>query len=169
MKKKLLALSIVLTFNVGTFAYAKDNETLENTVIETISAEDIGVEVVKNENVVIEVEDKVDDVSTEKEEKETEVKDEIVLEEETESPMPPEGMVEGYEDGIYFEPNCFDCELCEECYKCEDNGHIYAHCVSLDGRCYIYEEWCTICGHGTSKVISNEEFELLGVETDVEF
>lgn len=45
------------------------------------------------------------------------------------------------------------------------------HCVYYDEESgfYVLEEWCDICGDGTETVISDEEFEALGVESDVEF
>ena len=170
--KKIISIIAVLTmvFGLSSVAMAdKENEiVIEEKAV--IAAEDIGIK--ENEYEIIEEEFINDDSEVEAEDMGVPVQDEEneeSNEEVTESPAPPEGKVEGYVAGVYFDPNENDCEICDQCYKCEDDGHIYAHCVSVDDRGYIYEEWCTICGHGTDTVISDEEFEALGVETCVEF
>jgi hypothetical protein len=158
MKRKTLSISILLALIISTFAYAKDTDIKDKKQEETITikAEDIGIEVVKNENVVAETEDKVLDEIVKNEDKE-------------DAENTKEEKVESYVSGEYKEPNTVECEICGgKCYICHD-GHTYVHSVYMEENHYILEEWCTICGHGTSEVISNEEFELLGVETDVEF
>lgn len=192
MKKKLmrsiLAVAVIATFFVANLTFAKESEPVQNDM-QVIDAEDIGIktvetEVLEDEVMVIEAESEVldaepvyeEDVEYEEPETDHEIQEEESepeetepKEEEVESPEPPEGMVEGYEKGVYFYPNENDCEIREECYKCEDDDHIYAHSVCMDDRGYVLDEWCTICGHGTSKRITDEEFEALGVECDVEF
>ena len=172
MKKNIkYALSIVvllaLFISVGSIVMAeKSNKIVEPVVIE---AEDIGIKV--NENEIIEEEFINDDSESENKDMDVPVQDTETEEPEveTESPAPPEGKVEGYVAGEYLDPNENDCEVCEECYNCEDEGHIYARCVSVNEEGYIYEEWCVICGHGIESLITDEEFDALGVETDVEF
>lgn len=158
MKKKILSISILLALIISTFAYAKDTDIKDKKQEETITikAEDIGIEVVKNENVVAETKDKVLDEVVQNEEKE-----------DTENTK--EEKVESYVSGEYKEPNTVECEICGgECYICHD-GHTYVHSVYMEENHYILEEWCTVCGHGTEKRITDKEFSNLGVETDVEF
>ena len=188
--KKIISIIAILTMVLGLSSVAladKENEiTIEEKAV--IAADDIGIKTIaigddfENEEFIEDEstkEDMDDEVTTEDEDlyDDVEVEEEIpeadepeVNEPETESPAPPEGKVEGYVAGVYFDPNTVDCEICGgECYTCHNNEHVYAHCVSVDERGYIYEEWCTVCGHGTEKPISDEEFEALGVETCVEF
>lgn len=145
-----------------------------------INAEDIGIKEMaigddfENEEVI---EDgfsagTVDDqIESENKIMDEDVSDNEKTEEVTESPEVPEGKAEGYVAGTYFEPNEDDCDVAEVCYSCENDGHINIHCVSYneDNDSYVYEEWCEVCGHGSDKIISNEEFEALGVDTDMEF
>lgn len=152
MKKKIIALSILLTLIISSLSLAKEAEQPEAA----INAEDIGIETIDTEEVEIEV-----DIKEETEE----VSDQG--EAPVESPAAPDGYVEGYVDGTYFEPNTYDEETEEYNYICDQCE--YVHCVSMDGNSYIYEEWCTVCGNGTSERITEVEFEALGVETDVEF
>lgn len=158
MKRKILAISILLALIISTFVYAKDTDIKDEKQEEaiTIKAEDIGIEVVKNENVVAKTEDKVLDEVVQNEEKE-------------DAENTKEEKVESYISGEYKEPNTVECEICGgECYICHD-GHAYVHSVYMDEKHYILEEWCTVCGHGTEKKITDKEFSNLGVETDVEF
>lgn len=183
MKKRLLSVAIIAAFFIANLAVAKEYEPVQEEAMAVIDAEDIGISPIQDieedeieEDVLEEPEEDFEeseeaepeeDPETEEPEEDEDYEEEN--EEVTESPAPPEGKVEGYVAGVYFDPNCFDCEICEECYKCEDDGHIYAHSVCMDDRGYVLEEWCTICGHGTSKRITDKEFEALGVECDVEF
>ena len=171
MKKFISIITVlIMVFGLSSVAMAdKENEiVIEEKAV--IAAEDIGIK--ENEYEIIEEEFINDDSEVETEDMDVPVQDEEKEEsneEVTESPAPPEGKVEGYVAGVYFDPNTVDCEICGgECYTCHDE-HTYVHCVSLDDEGYVFEEWCTVCGHGTSKVISDEEFEALGVETNVEF
>lgn len=182
MKKRLLSVAILVTFLFGTMSFAKEAEPVQDEVT-VIDAEEIGIAPMQDfeeeeiqEDVFEEPEEEFEDSEEEWEEdiQEEEAEDvEEDYEEETEedvSPEPPEGMVEGYEEGVYFEPNTYDCDTCDECYTCPEDSHVYAHCISVDeDNSYILEEWCTICGHGTGKTITGEEFEALGVGLYEEF
>lgn len=184
MKKRLLAVAIIVTFLFGTLAYAQEYDAkIPTEEMQVIAAEDIGITPIHDieedeieEDVLEEPEEdleepeeaepeEVPEMSEPEEEEDYEEENEEV----TESPAPPEGKVEGYIAGVYFDPNTVDCEICGgECYTCHDD-HVYAHCVSMDERGYILEEWCTVCGHGTEKKITDEEFETLNVDCNVEF
>lgn len=168
--KYILSIITVLTIVCGAGSVAmadKDKEIISEEVIE-INAEDIGIKEINNnledeeliEEDVIESNDEFVDES---------IKPNIDNEPVTESPTPPEGKVEKYIVGDYSDPNENDCDIDEECYDCEDDSHMYVHCVSMENDTYIYEEWCEVCGHGTEKIITKNEFNTLGVETDVEF
>lgn len=182
--KKIISIIAVLTMVLGLSSVAmadKENEiTIEEKAV--IAADDIGIktfaigddfedeEFIEDESTE---EDMDDEVTTEDEDLDVPVEPEEEITEteepETESPGAPEGMAEGYVAGTYFEPNNDECEIDEVCYSCENDGHVFVHCVSYDEDKYVYEEWCEICGHGTGRVISEEEFNELGVDCDVEF
>ena len=180
MKKRLLVMAIIVTFLIGTMSFAKESEPVTADEVMVIDAEEIRITPIEYFEETEVEEDAIEESEAEFEEpnesafeevpEETEEDEDYENNEEvTESPAPPEGKVEGYVEGIYFDPNTVDCEICGgECYTCHDE-HVYEHCVSIDDRGYILEEWCTICGHGTDTVISDEEFEALGVETYVGF
>lgn len=172
MKMKNIVLIITfLTIVCGTNSIAiadKGNDIISEEIVE-INAEDIGIK-----TTTIEDDFKDDEINNEFVENETiesddyfelEINNEFV----TESPITHEDKVVGYMEDIYFEPNENDCDIDEECYDCEDDSHVYVHCVFMEDDKYIYEEWCEICGHGTEKLITYEEFDVLGVEPDVEF
>lgn len=158
IRPAILALILVFAFGSVASAMTKDEEEVIDEVIE-IEAEDIGIKTIETE-----VEEDEDVTS----ETENQIVDEDeALETEEEPSEPPVGMVEGYIQGTYFEPNTYDEETGEYnyfCDKCE-----YAHCVSVDDNGYIYEEWCIVCGNGTDTRITDEEFETMGVECNVEF
>ena len=166
MTKCLLSVAIIVAFLFGTMAFAEELEPVQEDVL-VIDAEDIGITPIQNleeeeiEEDVFDESEEVFEESDEAWEEEIEEEETEDFEEETVSPEPQEGMVEGYEEGVYFEPNTFDCEVCGECYTCPDDSHVYEHNVYIDDdNTYIYEEWCTICGHGTETPIT-EEYELL--------
>ena len=184
--KKIISIIAVLAmiFGFNSVAIAdKENEiTIEEKAV--IAADDIGIKTIaigddfEDEEFIEDEsteEDMDDEVTTEDEDlyDDVEVEEEIPEADEpvTESPGAPEGKVEGYVAGVYFEPNKDDCEIEKVCYSCENDGHVFVHCVSYDedNDNYVYEEWCEICGHGECRVISEDEFNELGVDCDVEF
>ena len=156
MKKRLLAVAIIATFLIGTFAYAKESEPVQEPML-VIDAEDIGITPIQD----IEEKEESEDV-LEESEKDYEDVEEAVPEEEEETEEPvieaPEGIKEGYESNTFYES--------DKHTECE-----FSHCVSFneDTGTYTLEEWCTICGEGAGRTITEEELEVLGVETDVEF
>lgn len=168
--KHLIAFVIIfiLIISIGNIVMAeKDIEIIEPV---TINAEDIGIktnEYIKETEEEVNEESETKDVTNEDKTLDAHVQDN----EDEEVTEAPEEKAEGYVAGTYLEHNEDDCDVAEVCYSCENDGHINIHCVSYDedNGHYIYEEWCEICGHGSDKIISNEEFEALGVETDMEF
>ena len=121
-------------------ALSEYGKTVE-TEVAVVNAEDIGI--VANE---VEVEEEEPDILEETEEEfdeESEVKSEKIPGEIVEETKP--------------EKEPAECKITHCVYYDEDSGF------------YVLEEWCDICGDGTETVISDEEFEALGVESDVEF
>lgn len=166
--KYLLSLIALLLLFVSIGNIVMADETQYD--MEVIDAKSIGIEGIENKNEIIEEEFINDDSKVENKNMDVHVQDsKTETPEKSESNTVPEGYDEGYVEGTYFKPNENDCEVCEECYNCEDEGHIYIHCVYHDEDSYVLEEWCEICGHGTEKVITLEKFDALGVETNVEF
>lgn len=155
----LIAL-LVLFIGVGNISMAeKSNEIIEPVVIE---AKDIGIKEINEEaiNDDSEVETKdtdapiqnVQDMETEKPKDESEI----------ESSPTPKGMYEGYEEGIYFEPNTKACEIHEECYICEkceiESEYFYDEDINPNGG-WVYDEYCVVCGHGTCTPVSEKEVQ----------
>ena len=167
--KYLVSLIVLLTvfICIGNMVMAEDNEVIKNEIteeIEVIKAEDIGIKEV--ENLIIEestttetaVEDKTIDENLPYKEEALIVAEENPNEipaydekneiaEETEA----NEKYEGYEEGVYFEPNCFgDCPLHDACYMCEEHD-IKAE-VFIDEEInpengWVYLETCIVCGH----------------------
>ena len=178
--KKILATIIIATLVLGTVSFAQNEQTeKENKNIETINAEDVGIrtiskEVVEDEIVIHEDENSdLDEAPIYEEEVEdetpnyiepTETDEEDTLQEEVEPvededlDIPPEGMCEGYEAGVYLPVNS-SCELHSECYRCEQCT--YERTLSYDEELemYIGEETCIVCGHGTCVEITEEEVD----------
>lgn len=172
MKKRLLSAAIIVAFLFGTMSFAKEAEPVHIEEMLVIDAEEIGIreyaigddftddefvpdlpeddeEVIEDD--VIESDKEFIDGPEEPEEDTEETKEEPVVES-------PEGMKEGYISNTFYEE--------EKHIECT-----FVHCVTFDEDIgsYVLEEWCEVCGEGTSNVISDEEFELLGVDSDVEF
>ena len=167
--KPVLAMIFVLVLGMVAIvlsAKAEDQEVTDEIFV--IDAEDIGIktikkETVKDEDVVIETESEILDDSVRKKEmeyekrsyeieKEEQEQEAIETVEEEDLTEPPEGMVEGYEEGVYFEPNWFECEVCEYCYKCDECTIETTYSYDEEGN-YIREETCIVCGHGTSEPV----------------
>lgn len=164
----LIAL-LVLVICVGEMVMAENSEVIVEPL--TVNAEDIGIETIKNDAVIEdEIVDDSEDIAEEEisdeyiKDEYIESEDEIVTDDsvlenepETESPEVPEGMCEGYEEGVYFEPNHFgDCELHEYCYICEEHEFEseYFWDEDINPRYgWVYSETCVICGHGTCKPV----------------
>lgn len=178
--KKILAITIIATLVLGTISFAKyePNEIKENDNIETIYAEDIGIkaiekEVATNEIIIPETEnqvmdespvymEKVENEETAEAEKEDTLPEETEPVEEEDLSEPPEGMYEGYVSGEYFPINCYDCELHDGCYKCEECKLVeeidYDEEINPNGGCYLYK-YCVVCGHGECTPIDESEIE----------
>lgn len=165
----VLAMILVLVFGMTTIvssARAEEQESTKEAVV--IDAEDIGIKTIEADQEEIpeaEVEEEAEyeepEVSHESQEEEPEPEETEPVQEEVESPEPPEGMVEGYEAGVYFEPNCFDCEICEACYKCETCTFENTISYEEDIDTYFLEKTCIVCGHGTSEALTEEELDIL--------
>lgn len=131
--------------------------------LDVIKAEDIGIVIkekkiytVEEEKEVISEEERENYINTEED------KEDIYFEEEEEEIICPEGMYEGYEEGVYFEPNYFDCELHEYCYMCENHEieSEYFWDEDINPRNgWVYSETCIICGHGTCKPVTKDKVQ----------
>lgn len=168
--KYVLSLTALLVLFVclGNMVMAEEKVITEVEEIEIIDAENIGIkEIEKIQEEVktpetpvnkVATKDKVVDVPVQTESEKVK-QDEIKYEEEVESPEPPEGMVEGYEEGVYFEPNCFDCEIEEACYKCEECTFVEElFCdeeINPEGENWVLSKTCTICGHGSCEPVDD--------------
>lgn len=153
----LLALFIC----VGNMVMAEEKVVAEVDEIEIIEAEDIGIKEIEKIQEEVKIpetpvneataKDKAVDVPVQTESEKVK-QDEIKHEEEVESPEPPEGMVAGYEEDTYFEPNCFECELAEECYVCEECNMIEELCIDEEinpnGEHWVLFSYCDVCGNG---------------------
>lgn len=182
MNKKIICLIsfFILMFGTVSFAKYEPNEIKENDNIEMINADDIGIktiskEVVKDEIVILEDENSDLDESpvyTEKVENEepdytepTKTAKEDSLPEEAESvekeylDIPLEGMYEGYVSGEYFHINCYDCELHDGCYKCEECTLVEEISYDEELETYIKEKFCIVCGHGSCESVDEGELE----------
>lgn len=176
LNKKIICLIsfFILIFGTVSFAKYEPNKIKEIDNIETINAEDIGIETIevdeKHEQIVDETEivsDEeeivVDDESIE-EEMEEEIEKEIdePIEEEIDESEPPAGMCEGYESGVYLPVNS-SCELHEECHRCEQcvfEEEIFCDDeINPDGEHLVLNKTCIICGHGTCTPIDESEIE----------
>lgn len=152
---------------VTSYSEAKEFQNSETIVeeIEIIDAEDIGVATIESniedEEEVFFEEEEEEDVYTPSLEEEEENEVIEVEDEEEVSVDAPEGLCEGYHEGVYFEPNCFDCEIHEYCYKCEvheiQSEYFYDEDINPDG--YVYSEFCTVCGHGDCTPVTEEEYQ----------
>lgn len=154
----IIALLFFFTI-IGGSAMANDaviNETDKKD--EIINAEDIGIEIIEDD-VEVDTEEEIieDDEYESDEEIDEDIDDEDV---ELESPEPPEDMCEGYEEGVYFEPNHFgDCEIHEYCYICPTctfEEDVYTD-VDEDGNTiWMANKACVVCGHGTCEDVTEE-------------
>lgn len=173
MKKLIIILvfaaMIGTCLTTTTSIYAHEEKIEEE--MEVINAEDIGLKTIEMEDkedevIIIEKEEKVEDeVQKNKDEfilENEEEKDDDNNEVEVESPEVPEGLYEGYEEGIYFEPNCFNCELHEFCYQCDKHEieveYFYDEEINPNGG-WVKTETCIICGHGIYNPVSEEEVQ----------
>lgn len=176
----LIAL-LALVVCVGEMVMAENSEVIVEPL--TVNAEDIGIETIKNDAVIEEViEDEIVDDSEDIAEEEVveeeiddeyieddfiESEDEIVTDDsalenepETESPEVPEGMCEGYEEGIYFEPNHFgDCELHEYCYICPEctiEEELFIDEDINPNNGWVLSKTCIVCGHGGCEPVTDK-------------
>lgn len=153
--------TLALVLVMGTTVAGAEDNTVDNTEVITVEAEDVGIHTIPSEPEGV-------DADTHTYEYEYE---DVDTPEDTPDPEPeiPEGYVSGYEEGTYFEPNTYDEETDEYYYSCPDDSHVYAYSVYVDDDSYIFEEWCTICGCGTETPITDEEFEAMGINTCEEY
>ena len=159
MKKKLmrsiLAVAVIATFFVANLTFAKESEPVQNDM-QVIDAEDIGITPIQN----IEEEEESEAV-LEENEKNFEESEEAVTEEVPEV-IPDEPKAEPEEDNE---------EEIEVPTEPEEHACKIVSCVSFDeDTCeFTLEEWCDICGDGTGRTITREEFDALEVDCDEEF
>lgn len=164
----LLFSLLTLFICVGNMVMAEENE-VSNEEVKIIAAEEIGIETVGQQEVEI-IEEHTDDenisegedmdVPIQNEEDEEVKESEDIYESPEANPIEkPEtnevtdNMVEGYEEGSYFEPNYFECEIEEECYKCdeciiEEDVFCDEEINPRDGH-YVLDRQCIVCGHGS--------------------
>ena len=178
MKNKIkyflsLTAMLALFIFVGELVMAEQPNKVIVDEMEIIDAEEIGIETIKNETkeVAIHEEIKAEDKNVyetpvSKEEipvkSVEENKSKEVEEVEYDSPEAEPLMFEGYQEGIYFEPNCFDCELHEYCYKCEEHEIEIEYFWDEEinpNEGWVRSETCIICGHGGCEPITEEEIE----------
>ena len=145
---------------VTTYSEAKESqiiETLDEKELEVINGEEIGIVINTQEKEEVEI---IEAPSHIEEDKNLSTAENDNFE--TESPEVPEGLSEGYEEGVYFEPNCFDCELHEYCYKCEqheiETEYFYDEEINPNSG-WVYSETCVICGHGECRPATEDEIE----------
>lgn len=168
-------LACILAFTSITYnVMARENST--DSIVEeeiVIDAEDVGIETIEEYEVLPENDtEKVyheENVEVEYEETESyNIPEEEPVEETEEnydteivSEEPSEEMEIEYEEDAFVEPNCFDCETCEECYKCDECTYTeevgFDEDINPNGGYYL-DKYCTVCGHGTSVPISEEEY-----------
>lgn len=161
---------------LGNMVMAENHKVVANETVEekeVIKAENIGVKTIEKEiveePVVAEAiaEDKTVDENPVNEDpvykEETEpVKEEDLVDDEPvyESPEVPEGKVEGYIEGEYFDPNTTECEISEECYKCEECDFREELFIDEDmnpeGEHWVLGKTCVVCGHGTNEPVTEE-------------
>lgn len=181
MKNKIIFLISILILTIGTVSYA-NYETFETDKelknIETINAEDIGIktitkEEIKDDVIVSEIENSdmnENQVYSEEDENETSIcteqtetenmsQEEIDFIEEEDLSEPPQDMFEGYISGEYFNVNCYDCELHDGCYKCEECTLVEEIDYDEELETYIKEKFCIVCGHGSCESVDEGEFE----------
>lgn len=175
MKKKLirriLAVAVIATFLIGTFSNSNAQEydaEIPTEEMEVIDAASIGIktmdtEVLEDEIIVPEAENPImdEDVHKEKSVKEETVYAEADQEEAVpvEEDVIPEGMYEGYEEGVYLPINSA-CELhAAGCYKCEECTWQRTLSYDEEREQYIGEEYCIVCGHGTCIEIAEDAIE----------
>ena len=94
-----------------------------------------------------------------------EIEEDADSEEETETENPecpecPEGMCEGYEEGVYFEPNHFgDCELHEYCYICPEctiEEELFIDEDINPNNGWVLSKTCIVCGHGGCEPVTDK-------------
>lgn len=171
----LLALFIC----VGNMVMAEEKETIvdeKTEKIEIVKAEDIGikeVEKVQEESPALPL--PVNEVRTEDEVMDVPVQNKpesepVDTEPEYESPEAdpvevdefevPEGMYEGYEEGVYFEPNCTSCDIHEACFVCEEHNYVEDfYCdeeINPNEGNWVLDRTCVICGHGNCEPVTEE-------------
>ena len=179
--KYILSLVALLTLFIciGNMVMAEEKVVAEVDEIEIIKAEDIGIKEIekvqeeiiipettvdktttKDETMDISVQKKPETKTENKQIREVIKEDPVAEEPEVESPEIPEGMVEGYEEGVYFEPNCFDCEIEEACYKCEECTFVEElFCdeeINPEGENWVLSKTCTVCGHGGCEPMTDD-------------
>ena len=163
---------------IGNMVMAEDNEIITNKMleeeIEIIKAEEIGIKEIEKQTIKESataetvVENKTidenlsykEEVPVVAEENSNEVpaydeKNEIA--EETEA----NEKYEGYEEGVYFEPNCFgDCPLHDSCYICSECTFVEElFCdeeINPEGENWVLSKTCIVCGHGGCEPVTDE-------------
>lgn len=153
---------------VTTYSEAKESQITEALVeeeLEVIDGEEIGIVIntkETEEEVEIEEEEIIETPSYTEEDEDVDSTIEENEDLETKSPEVPEGLSEGYEEGVYFKPNCFDCELHEYCYKCEQHEIETEYFWDEDinpRHGWVYSETCIICGHGECRPATEDEIK----------
>lgn len=172
IKKFLIVILSLIIMGAACFIAVKTLDAQESQTsliekeVEVIDAEAIGIKTKIQEentdNTQEEKEEEEKEIIENKEEcyTETETVEVIEEEEEEEENICPENLYEGYEEGNYFEPNCFDCELHEYCYECEEHEFEseYFWDEDINPRYgWVYSETCVVCGHGTCKPVKEIE------------
>jgi hypothetical protein len=180
--RRILAVAVIATFLIGTMSFAQEYDAeIPTEDIQVINAESIGIktipkEVATDEIIIPENENPTVDETTVYEEeveyekpvqtepaetkKEDSLQKAIEPVEEEDLSEPPEGMYEGCVSGEYLPINYYDCELHDGCYMCEE--HRYEESIGWEEENGVAVKWwlerfCTVCGHGTSIEISEEE------------
>lgn len=168
IKKILIVILSLMIMEAACFVAVKTLDAQESQPslveeeIEVIDAEVLGIETkIQEENTDNTQEEEEKEIIENQKEcyAETETV-EVIEEEEEEGNICPENMHEGYEEGTYFEPNCFDCELHEYCYMCEEHEFEseYFWDEDINPRYgWVYSETCIVCGHGTCKPVKEIE------------
>lgn len=166
----VIVLSIVgtMTIGFGLLSQAEEMEIKSEPV--TINAENIGIKEIEYKEEVTE-EDIYDETEPESEIMDEdvmvdeEIEEDVDCEEETETENPecpecPEGMCEGYEEGVYFEPNHFgDCELHEYCYICPEctiEEELFIDEDINPNNGWVLSKTCIVCGHGGCEPVTDK-------------